>query len=321
MLSRLRRFAVLIALLAAGPALAQSAWPSSTVRFIVPLAAGGTADGTARVLAEKLTILWGQPVIVDNRPGGNTIIGTEALAKSPADGHTIGMGVITSHAANEFVFAKLPYNPRRDFASITLIATSPLFLIVHPSVPANNLQEFLEYARRNPGKLAFASTGYGSSFHLATTALMQRTGIEMLHVPYKGMGAGVQDLLAGRVQVAIDVSTMAQVKQGKLKALGVVSPQRYPGTPDIPSFAEQGLPDFEFETWLTLHAPAGIPAGLQRRISADVNKVLQMPDARERMLAMAYVPKGGTPEALDAFLEREREKIGAIIKRAGIKPE
>jgi tripartite-type tricarboxylate transporter receptor subunit TctC len=309
-----------LALALTGPAAqAQTNWPTRPVQFIVPLAPGGTADGVARVVAEKLSTMWPQRVYVENKPGGNTIPGTDAIAKAAPDGHTIGMGIITSMAANPFLFPKLPHNVEKDFAPLSLLATSPLFLIVHPSVPAGNLKEFIAYAKANPDKLSFASTGHGSSFHLATESFMQQAGIRMVHVPYKGMGQGMTDLLAGNVQVVIDISTMAQVRAGKLKALGVVSPKRFFGEPQVPSFGEQGIPDFEFTTWLTLHAPAGIPADVQKRIAADVDKVLQMPDVKERLLKMNYVAVGGTPDDLSKFLASERAKIGEIIKKGGIK--
>lgn len=303
----------------AGSAHAQAQWPNRPVQLVVPLAAGGTADGVARVVAQQLSDLWGQRVYVENKPGGNTMIGTDAVAKSAPDGYTLGLGVITSHAANQFVFDKVPYDPERSFSSITLLAKSPIFLIVHPSVPANNVQEFIAYAKANPDKLSFATTGHGSSFHLATEQFTQHTGIKMVHVPYKGMGAAVVDLLSGNVQVALDVSTLAQVRDGKLKALGVVGEKRFEGAPDIPSFAEQGVTGIEAITWLSLHAPAGLPADLQKKISEDVNSVLRMPDVRERMLKMSYVAAGGTPAELDAFLAAERQKISAIVKKAGIK--
>jgi tripartite-type tricarboxylate transporter receptor subunit TctC len=298
---------------------AQATWPDRPVQFIVPLSAGGTADGVARVIAGKLSEMWGQRVYVDNRAGGNTIIGTEALAKANPDGYTIGLGVITSQAANPFLFEKLPYSSDTDFAPIALLAISPIFLIVHPSVPANNLQEFIAYAKANPDKLSFATTGHGSSFHLATEQFMQRVGIKMVHIPYKGMGTAVLDLVAGNVQVALDVSTMAQVHAGKLKTLGVVSEKRFEGEPSIPSFAEQGVTGLEVNTWLSLHAPAKLDPALQKKINADVNAVLAMPDVRNQMLTMNYVAAGGSPDDLTTFLTAERKKIGGIIKAANIK--
>lgn len=299
-------------------AMAQT-WPQRPVTIVVPLAAGGTADGVARVLAEGLSERWGMRVNVENKSGGNAIIGTDSVAKASADGYTLSMGLITSQAANPFLFDKLPYNVEKDFTGIALLATSPIFLVVHPSVPAKNLQEFIAYAKANPEKLSFATTGYGSSFHLATEQLIQRTGIKMTHVPYRGMGAAVIDLLSGNIQVAMDVSTMAQVKEGKLKALGVASTKRYEGEPDIPSFAEQGLSDLEAGTWLSLHAPAGLPADIRDKINADVNAVLAKPEIRSRMLTMHYVPAGGTAAELDAFLGRERAKIGEIIRVGNIR--
>lgn len=298
---------------------AQTSWPDRPVQFIVPLSAGGTADGVARVVAGKLSEIWGQRVYVDNRAGGNTIIGTEALAKAKPDGYTIGLGIITSQAANQFLFDKLPYRTETDFTPIALLAISPIFLIVHPSVPANNLQEFIAYVKANPDKLSFASTGHGSSFHLATEQFMQRVGIKMVHIPYKGMGTAVLDLVAGNVQVALDVSTMAQVHAGKLKALGVVSEKRFEGEPSIPSFAEQGTTGLEVNTWLSLHAPAALDPVLQKKINADVNTVLAMPDVRKQMLTMNYVAAGGSPDDLTTFLAAERKTIGSIIKAANIK--
>lgn len=313
--------AVGLTLSAGAPAQSQGNWPVRPVRFIVPLPPGGTADATARILAEKLAVLWGQPVLVDNKPGGNGIIGTDALAKAAPDGHTIGMGNINTHATNQFIYAKLPYNAANDFTPLVWLTTSPLFLIAHPSLPANTLQEFLAYARANPGKLSYATIGVGSSMHLATEMLAQRTGIQAVHIPYKGMGAAMQDLMAGNVMFTVDISAMAQVKQGRLKALGVASPKRYPGAPDLASFGEQGLDHFELVTWLSLHAPAGLPADLQRKINADVNRVLQMGEVRDRIRAISLDVIGGTPEQLTAHLASEREKFSAVIKAAGIKAE
>jgi tripartite-type tricarboxylate transporter receptor subunit TctC len=314
------RFAVVLLLALLAPATqAQAPWPTAPVQIIVPLAAGGTADGVARLMAGKLSTLWGQQVHVENRAGGNTIIGTDALARAKPDGHTLGIGIIGSQAANPFLFEKLPYNVEKDFTPIALLAISPIFLIVHPSVPASNLQEFIAYAKANPDKLSFASTGHGSSFHLATELFMQKVGIRMVHVPYRGMGAATIDLLSGTVQVALDVSTLSLVKEGKLKTLGVVGDKRFDGEPSIPCFAEQGVSGLDVNTWLSLHAPAGLDPAVQAKINADVNRVLAMPDAREKMLAMSYVAAGGSPGDLAAFLAAERKKIGDIIRAANIK--
>lgn len=298
---------------------AQATYPNKQIRMVVPFAPAGTTDLLGRIAAQHLTEVWGQTVVVDNKSGAGGNVGAEIVAKAPADGYTLSMGLITSQAANPFLFDKLPYDVDKDFTGITLLATSPIFLVVHPSVPARNLQEFIAYAKANPDKLSFASTGYGSSFHLATEQLLQRAGIKMTHVPYRGMGAAVVDLLAGNIQVAMDVSTMAQVKEGKLRALGVASTKRYEKEPGIPSFAEQGFPDLEAGTWLSLHAPAGLPTDIRDRIGSDVNAVLAKPEVRTRMLTMYYVPAAGTAAELDAFLAKERAKIGEIIRIGNIR--
>ena len=296
-------------------------WPMRPVKLLVPLPPGGTADSLARILAEKLAVIWNKPVVVENRPGGNGIIGSDALARAAPDGHVIGMGNTTAQVSNAFVYSKLPYDPERDFTPLAWLISNPMFLIVHPSVPARNLQEFIAYAKANPGKLSYASNGVGSSMHLAAELLAQKAGIDMLHVPYKGMGAAVQDLVAGMVNATVDISSMSWVKQGKLRALGVISESRYPGAPDVPSFGEQGLHGLEIISWLSLHAPAGLPADLQRRINADVNKVLAMPDVKDRLKSMDMDAAGGPPERLTELLRAERERYGAVIKAAGIRAE
>lgn len=313
--------AALAALIVFASSAAAQTWPTRPVRFIVPLAAGGVADTISRITAERLGELWGQQVLVENRAGGNAIPGTEAIARAAPDGYTLGLGVIGSQAANPALFAKLPYDAERDFTPIVLIATSPLFLIVHPSVPATTLEQFLAHARANPGRLAFASTGYGSSLHLATEQLIQRTGIRMVHVPYKGMGSAVQDLLSGQIQVALDITTMAQVRQGKLRAIAVAQPQRFESAPDVPSFAESGLPDFDAGTWLSVHAPAGLPTELRDRINAGFNAVFAQPAYRERLRTLNHVVVGGTPESLATFLAGERRKYAAVIRQGNIKAE
>lgn len=312
--------APMLALVFAKPALAQN-FPAKPVRFIVPLAAGGVADTICRLVAEQLTEIWGQNILVENRAGGNAIPGTEAIARATPDGYTIGLGIITSQAANPALYAKLPYDVERDFTPIVLMAKSPLFLIVHPSVPATTLQEFLAHARANPGRLSYATTGYGSSLHLATEQLIQRTGIQMVHVPYKGMGAAVQDLLGGSVQVALDITTMAQVRQGKLRAIAVAAPARFEGAGDIPAFAEQGLPDFDAGTWLSVHAPAGVPEAVRDRLNQGFNQALNRPDLRERLRGLNHTVSGGTPGELASFVAAERRKYAAVIRAGNIRAE
>lgn len=303
------------------PVNAQVIWPSKPVKLIVPLSPGGTADAVARLLSEKLTVMWGQSVIVDNKPGGNGIIGTDALSKSSPDGYTLGIGTINTHITNQLVYSKIPYDSEKDFSSITLLTTSPLFLITRKSLPAQNLNEFIEYAKANPGKLSYATIGTGSSMHLATEMLLERAKVTAIHVPYKGMGAAMQDLLAGNVDFAIDISGMSQVKNGKLKALGVASTKRYFNEPTIPSFAEQGIDQFEVTAWLSLHAPSGLTQALQKKINTDVNKVLSTPEVREKIQSMNLDVKGGSSDELNIHLSSERKKFWAVIRSANIKAE
>jgi tripartite-type tricarboxylate transporter receptor subunit TctC len=318
LLSRRTALAAFAASLAAAPLRAQASWPVRPVRLIVPLAPGGTADGTARLLAEKLGTLWGQPVIVENRAGAAGIVGMEAIARAEPDGHTLGMGNINTMATNHLLRPRLSYDPLKDFVDIAWLTTSPLFLIVHPAVPAASVAEFIAYAKANPNKLSYASIGSGSSMHLAMEMLQQRTGIRLLHVPYKGMGAAVQDLIAGNVSSTLDITTMAMVHAGKLRALGVASDRRYPREPNVPSFGESGLPVLELVTWLSLHASAGLAPALVSRINSDVNRVLAMPDVKAGIEAMNLDPVGGSPADLQAMLGRERSRYAELIRQAGI---
>jgi len=300
---------------------AQGVWPSRPVKIIVPLSPGGTADAVARLLSDKLSATWGQPVIVDNKPGGSGIIGTDALAKSAPDGYTLGIGTINTHITNQLVHSKIPYDTEKDFSSITLLTTSPLFLITSKALPVQNLTEFIEYAKSSPGKLSYATIGAGSSMHLATEMLLQRAKITAIHIPYKGMGAAMQDLLAGNVDFTIDISGMSQVKNGKLKALGVASTRRYSNEPTISSFAEQGIDQFEVTAWLSLHAPAGLPLALQKKINSDVNRALLIPEVKEKIQAMNLDVKGGTSDELDIHLSSERKKFSAVVRSANIKAD
>lgn len=298
----------------------ESPWPSKPVRLIVPLAPGGTADATARLLAEHLSRRWGQPVIVDNRAGAGGVIAMEALYRAPPDGYTLGMGNLNTVVTNPMVHRKLPYDPSA-LSPITWLTTSPLFLIVNPQLPIRTLQEFVAYAKANPGELSFASIGNGSTMHLAAAMLMERTGIRMVHVPYKGMGPALQDLVSGNVGVAVDISAMSMVRSGKLRAIAVAADQRYPGEPDIPSFAEGGLAGLQLMTFLSLHAPPGMQAALAQRIGADVSQVLALPEVVQRIKAMNLDPQGGSPGRLQEFLQGERRRYADLVRRTGIQAD
>jgi len=306
----------------AGHAHAQAdpSWPARPVRLILPHAPGGTADVVARLLGERLSALWGQTVIVENRTGAAGIIAMEALTRAAPDGYTIGLGNLNTVVTNPLFRKSLPYDPEA-LTSLAWLTTSPLFLIVAPQLPVHSVAEFIEYARARPGELSYGSIGNGSTMHLATLMLQQRTGLDMIHVPYKGMGAALADLMAGRVSVALDISAMSMVRAGKLRALAVAADERYPGEPDLPAFGEVGLKNLTLVTFLSLHAPPGLPQPLVQRINADVNRVLQQPDVIARIKAMHLDPQGGSADRLTDFLMQERLRYAEVVKRAGIEPE
>lgn len=299
---------------------AEPAWPNRPVKLIVPLAPGGTADATARILAEQLTRRWGQPVIVDNRAGAGGVIAMDALSHAAPDGYTLGIGNLNTMVTNPHVLRKLPYDPG-SLTSITWLTTSPLFLIVNPQLPVKTLNEFIAYVKTHPDELSFASIGNGSTMHLATVQLMQRAGLRMVHVPYKGMGTALQDLVAGHVNVALDISAMSMVRSGKLRAIAVAADERYPGAPEIPAFGEVGIKGLQLVTFLSLHGPQGMKPELAKRISSEVSQILSTPEVMQRIKAMNLDPQGGSPERLDAFLAGERRRYAEVIQRAGLQPE
>lgn len=299
---------------------AEPPWPTKPVKLIVPLAPGGTADATARILAEHLARRWGQPVIVDNRAGAGGVIAMDALYRSPADGYTLGMGNLNTVVTNAMVMRKLPYDPAA-LTPVAWLTTSPLFLVVNPRLPIHTLPEFIAYAKARPDELSFASIGNGSTMHLATAMLMERTNIRMVHVPYKGMGAALQDLVSGNVAVALDISAMSMVRAGKLRAIAVASDQRYSGEPDIPAFGESGLTGLQLITFLSLHAPPAMSPVLVQRINEDVAQVLAMPEVTQHIRAMNLDPQGGPPQRLQEHLQVERRRYAELIRRAGIQAE
>jgi tripartite-type tricarboxylate transporter receptor subunit TctC len=299
---------------------AASAYPNRPVRLVTG-SPGSTSDIVARFVAQKLTERWGRTVVVDNRPGAGGIIGTEIVAKSAPDGYTLIIGQIGTHASPQFLFKSLAYDPVKDFAPISLLTNSGISLVIHPSVPANNLKDFVAYARSKPGALNYGSAGGGTSSQLSGELFNQMTGAKLVHVPYKGAGFALTAVVQGETQAAFLSTTTAaaQVKAGKLKALAVMSPKRFPAAPDIPSITEAGYPGMESSVWFGLLAPAATPKPIVDKINRDVVAVLGTPEAREQLLVQGAEPTPTTPQEFAAFLKREIEKWGRVIKEAGIK--
>ncbi len=300
------------------------AWPTKPIRLVVPYTAGGSSDFVARIMAQKLTDALGQPVTVDNKPGVAGIIGTDIVAKSPPDGYTLSLVGMTTLAANPSLYKALPYDPVKDFAPISVAIVSPLVLVVNPGVPAHNVQELIAYAKANPGKVNFGSAGVGNTLHLAGELFKSSAHIDIVHVPYKGASAALNDLLGGRIQMMIDLvqTPLPHIQAGKLRALGVTSTTRVPMLPDVPTIAESGLPGFSFATWIGIAAPAGTPKAIVDRVHGEMVKILAMPDVKEAFAKQGMVPApSASPEAFAEQVRTEKERIATLVKNAGIQPE
>lgn len=311
-----------LSLLIAGSALAQ-AWPAKPVKIIVPYTAGGSSDFTARTVAEKLGPLLGTQVVVENKPGGNTLIATEFVAKSAPDGYTLLLAGLTTYGAQPHLYKKLPYDLQKDFIPVNNAIVSPLVLSVHPSVPARNLQEFIAYARANPGKINFGSAGVGNTLHLALEKFKMSTGVQIVDVPYKGASQAVVDLLAGNIQMMIDLvqTPLQHINAGKLRPLGTTGAQRAGALPNVPTFKEQGL-DYEFGAMIGFMAPAGVPREVVARLHGDIAKVMAMQDVREAFAKQAMDPQTfASPEAYAAQFRRDIEEMGKLVRAAGIQPQ
>ncbi|MBK6601765.1 MAG: tripartite tricarboxylate transporter substrate binding protein [Betaproteobacteria bacterium] len=310
----------LATLAAVGIAHAQ-AFPQKPVRLVVPFPPGGPIDTVSRAIAQKLTEAWGQTVVVDNRPGAGGNIGADLVAKAAPDGYTVVMGALSTHAVNPSLYPKMPYDAAKDFAPISLVAVTPNVLVVNPSLPVATAREFIAYARANPGKLAFGSGSNGSAGHLAGELFKVDAGVDMLHVPFKGAAPAMQALLAGDTQLMFDnlASATAQVKAGKLKALAVTTARRSKLAPDLPTLAEAGLPGFDISTWFGLLAPAGTPADVVARWNAEVTRILNSTEMRERMTALGAEPAPDTPAEFARFIAGETAKYARIVKLSGAK--
>ena len=303
-------------------ALAQ-AWPSRTIRLIVPFPPGGGNDVIARVVAQKLGERLGQPVVVENRAGANGIVGLQALMQAPPDGHTIAVGAAGPLAVNPSLYDKLPYDPLKDFAPITNMVNFPLLLVTHPSVPAKTTRELVALAKAQPGKLYYSSPGSGNSGHLAGELFNTAAGVKTVHVPYKGQGPALADLLAGQVQMLYSSipSVLPHVQQKQLNAIAVGSAKRVPSLPDIPTIAESGVPGYEAYSWVGMIAPAGTPKEVIARLNREIVEILKQKDVAEKLNAQGALPVGDTPEQFGAYIKAEIEKWGAVVRSSNIKAE
>jgi len=293
-------------------------WPTRPIKLVVPFAAGGTTSILARAMADKLSPLLGQPVIVDNRPGAGGNVGMDAVAKSEPDGYTLLMGPI-GLAINPALYSKMSFDPLKDLAPIGLYAGVPNLLVVHPSVPAQSLKDLIALFKANPGKYNYASNGNGTSSHLAAEMLKSSAGVDIVHIPYKGGAPAMADLLAGQVTMLFDQmpAVMPQVKAGKVRALGVSSAQRSAAAPDVPSLAEAGLPGFDMTVWFGLLAPARTPPAVLQRVNTEMSKVLQDPEFRSFLAGLGVSPLGGSPEAFAAFIQTETQRWAQVVKASG----
>ena len=313
--------AVLCTFLLAGNCLAQD-YPNKPVRFIVPYAPGGSSDILARTLGQKLAEAMGQPFIIDNRPGAGSMVGTDALAKSPADGYTIILSDMP-HTINPSINSKVPYDPVKDFSPVTVISVSPMFLFVHSSFEAKSVKELIALAKAQPNKFAIASGGNGATTHLVAELLQASAGIKLTHVPYKGAGPAIADVAAGQVPITFtSMATAAPlVKAGRLRVLGVTSSKRLAAFPDVPTFEESGLTGLTFEHWWGIMAPARTPAAVVAKLHGEIVKALAAPDVRDRFTALAVEPRTNTPDQFRALIESDLARWAKVVRDAGIKPE
>lgn len=311
--------------LAAAPALARAADGPSTapVRWVVPYAAGGGTDVIARTLAAPMAQQLGQTIVVDNKPGANTMLGAQEVARARPDGLTVGSADNATLALNQHLYAKLPYNPERDFEFVGGFARFPYALLVHPAVPAKNLKELLDLARKEPGKLSYGTPGTGGPNHVAMEQLQQRTGVKFTHVPYRGAAPGLQDLMGGQIQFMLvdTASSQAYVKSGKLRALAVSYPQRLAAFPDVPTFAEAGVPDFVAFSWQGLIAPAGTPRPVIARLNQALLQALSTEAVQRRLAELGVEPAPSSPEEFAALVRQQAGLWGKVIQDAQIRLE
>jgi len=308
----------------AGQAYAQAAstFPNKPIHIIVTFTSGGAPDILARLIGEKLNAAWGQPVIVDNKPGAGGNIGADYVAKAAPDGYNLVLGTVGTHSINGALYQNMPYDMVKDFTPVSLLASTPNMLVVNNDVPAKNLKEFIALGKKE-GKMTFASSGSGTSIHVSGELFKTMTGIDMQHIPYKGRASAIPDLLGGRVTMMFDnmPSSLPLVREGKLRALGVTSAKRSAAAPDIPTLAEAGLPGFEAVSWFAMFAPANTPAPVVDKLQAEISRIVKSPDIAKKLLDLGLDPSGSTPAELAAYQKSEIAKWSKVVKDSGAKVE
>jgi tripartite-type tricarboxylate transporter receptor subunit TctC len=316
----LKRWLGVAALCAAAAAQAQT-WPAKPIRLVVGFPPGGGNDIIARLLGAKMQETWSEAVIVENRPGAASIIAAELVAKSPADGYTLLVNATGGMSLNPILYPKLPYDPLKDFEPISMVGVFPLVLVVNPSVPARSVRELVAYARQNPGKLNYSAGS--TSFQVATEMFKQMTGTDIRHIPYKGSAASINAVLAGDVQLTIvDTPPLAgHLQSDRLRALAVTSAKRAPGLPDLPTLAEAGVPGYDMSLWIGLFAPAGTPRPVVAKLSAEVARIVRLPDVRDKLVGMGVDPLGNSPEQVAEWIRAELARYRPVVRAANIKAE
>ncbi|MDB5825037.1 MAG: hypothetical protein JWR21_3741 [Herminiimonas sp.] len=315
-------FAGSLAIATAAAAWAQD-FPTKPIRIIVPYTAGGTTDMLARIVGQKLNEKWGKPVLVENRPGANGMIGMDVVAKSPADGYVLGLASPGTHAINQSLYSNMTHDPIKDFQPVTLLVEAPMALVVNSSLPVSSLKELIAMMKAQPGKISFASGGNGSSQHLAYELFRSMASVDAIHVPYKGGAAAYVDLVSGRVNAMIDAWQQAkpQVQSGKLKVLAVASSKRLPELPNVPSIAEAGVPGFQTQAWYGLVAPAGVPKDVLTRLNTEIVAAVNRPEVKKQWTEMGLVPVGNSPEQFAEYIRNETAKYAKLIKANNIKAD
>ncbi len=320
-MTRIAHLVLALVLAAAATAAQGQTYPTKPIRMIVGFPPGGGTDVVARVIAQKLSEWYGQPVTVENRPGATGTIGADVVAKSAGDGYTLLMGHVNSTGIAPNLFSKMAYDPIRDFAAVAYVGYVPNVLAVHPSVPAKSMKELIALAKSKPGEMNYASSGNGSTQHLAGEMFKQLTGVSIVHIPYKGSGDAIKDLLAGVVSMNFDTMppVMEHIRGGRLKGFAISTPRRLPQLPDVPTFEEEGLTGFDVTNWYGVMAPAATPREIVTKLNADINRAMQVPEVRARLEGVGTQLKEQSAADFDAFMKAEVAKYARLIKAAGIK--